>query len=82
MVDPNAPPHGYVIVIETPPLSGGTPMRVGYLVALEEAEEALASAPQAQVGETKYVLGRIPGPALAALGLSRGMNMAIRFDGH
>ena len=57
-------------------------MRVGYLVALEEAEEALASAPQAQVGETKYVLGRIPGPALAALGLSRGMNMAIRFDGH
>jgi hypothetical protein len=58
-------------------------MRVGYIVAFEDSPQALAAAPcNEQEGETKYILGPIPSVALKALGLTYGMTMAVRADGH
>jgi hypothetical protein len=70
---------GHIVVVEIPALDGGVPMRVGHIVAAEDPAEALSAViTQPQEGEVKYVLGRIPGPALRALKLTRGMSMAVR----
>lgn len=70
--------RGFVILVSALRLGEGAPQFRGYIVAQDDPDRALESISHLVHGDEKAsILGKIPGPALAAFGLEPGSSMPL-----